>query len=186
MAEHHNTTPSRIVNAAAELFSSSAYADVTVERIAEQAGITKMTLYQYFHSKDQLALESLRMRLNRREERLDTFLAQIERDSNPLLAVFDWLEGWLDPARFKGCSFVKAVNELSAVLPEVRSIALEAKQKIRSRFTKLAKDAGAAHPKELGQQLALLFEGAQTLGLIEESAEPARVAKRIATLLVRN
>lgn len=185
MAAHQKTTPERIVNAAAELFSSSAYADVSVERIAEQAGITKMTLYQYFRSKDELALESLRMRLERREERLDKFLAEIERGANPLLAIFDWLEGWLDPARFKGCTFVKAMNELSAVLPEVRPIAFEAKQKIRKRFTRLAKDTGSAHPKELGQELALLFEGAQTLGFIEGSTEPARVAKRIAALLLR-
>ncbi len=61
-----------------------------------------------------------------------------------MLALFDWLEEWLDPKHFKGCSFVKAVNELSVDLPEVREIALDAKQKIRQRFSALAQ--GSRNP----------------------------------------
>lgn len=177
-------TTTRILTAAAELFSGQAYAEVSVDRIAQQAGITKMTLYQYFRSKDELALECLRMRLKAREEKLDRFLAGLAPGADPLIAIFDWLQHWLDPTHFKGCSFVKAVNELSSALPEVEKIAAEAKQKIRQRFTALAHRSGRSHPRELGQELALLFEGAQSLALIEGSAHPALVARRIARHLL--
>lgn len=185
MTARQNATTARILTAAVELFSEHAYADVSVDRIAERAGITKMTLYQYFRSKDELALESLRMRLERREEKLDQFLSGLDAKANPLLAMFDWLEDWLDPERFHGCSFVKAVHELSAVLPEVKEIALDAKQKVCKRFTMLARRAGRERPTELGQRLALLFEGAQTLALIENSAHAARVAKQTAMVLLQ-
>lgn len=185
MNGRRTATTTRILATAADLFSGHAYSDVSVDQIAEQAGITKMTLYQHFRSKDELALECLGMRLKRREESLDKFVAELQPGANPLLAIFDWLEEWLDPKHFKGCSFVKAVNELSAVLPEVREIALDAKQKVRHRFTLLARSSGREHPAELGQELALLFEGAQSLALIEHSARPAQSAKRIATLLLR-
>ena len=178
-------TTTRILTTAADLFSGHAYAEVSVDYIAQQAGITKMTLYQHFRSKDELALECLRMRLNKREEMLDRVLSELDPKSDPLLALFDWLEEWLDPRHFKGCSFVKAVNELAGVLPAVQEIALDAKQKIRQRFTTLAQRSGREHPKQLGQELALLFEGAQSLALIERSARPAQTAKRVACLLLQ-
>lgn len=185
MSARRLATSSRIVTTAADLFAGHAYADVSVDHIARQSGITKMTLYQYFRSKDELALECLRMRLEKREVRLDKFLAALNPKADPLLAIFDSLEDRLDPKHFKGCSFVKAVNELSAVLPEVREIAFEAKQKIRQRLTTLARRTGRKNPERLGQELALLFEGAQSLAQIEGSARPARVAKRIAAQLLQ-
>jgi len=179
-------TGTRILSTAAELFSGHAYADVSVDQIAQDAGITKMTFYQYFRSKDELALECLRFRLKRREEELDEFLAKLAPGVDPLLAVFDWLQHWLDPRHFKGCTFVKAVNELSEVLPAVEEIAVEAKQRIRKRFVALARSSGRGRSGELGQELALLFEGAQSLALVEGSARPARVAKRIAAILLES
>ena len=170
---------------AAELFAGRAYSDVSVDQIAQEAGVTKMTFYQHFESKDALALECLRMRLRRREEILDAFVARLDPRVDPVLAIFDWLEEWLDPKRFRGCAFVKAVNELSAELPQVQEIALEAKQKVRQRFLVLARRSGKRRPGELAQELALLFEGAQSLALVECSARPAKVARRIARLLLR-
>lgn len=186
MTARRIATTTRILTSAADLFSGRAYADVSVDQIAQQAGITKMTLYQHFRSKDELALECLRVRLKRREEKLDQFVSALRPDAEPMLAIFDWLEEWLDPQHFTGCSFVKAVNELSAVLPEVREIASEAKHKVRQRFTALARRSGREHPNELAQQMALLFEGAQSLALIEGSARPARTAKRMASLLLES
>lgn len=186
MVTRRLATTSKILTSAAELFADRAYADVSVDQIAQQAGITKMTLYQHFRSKDELALECLRMRLRRREERLDQFLAGLDSSTDPLIAIFDWLDEWLDPKHFKGCAFVKAVNELSVVLPEVREIAADAKQRIRQRFTALARRTGRPRSAELGQELALLFEGAQSLALIECSARPAQVARRMARLLLQS
>ncbi|HUY82372.1 MAG TPA: TetR/AcrR family transcriptional regulator [Acidobacteriaceae bacterium] len=185
MTARRNATTARILATAADLFAGNAYADVSVDQIAQQAGITKMTLYQHFSSKNELALECLRMRLNKREERLDKLLAELDPKTDPLLAIFDWLQQGLDPKHFKGCSFVKAVNELSIVLPEVREIALDAKQKIRQRLTTLARRTGRKNPGKLGQELALLFEGAQSLAQIECSARSALVAKRVAARLLQ-
>ena len=184
MTARRLATTAKILTSADELFAGHAYADVSVDQIAQQAGVTKMTLYQHFRSKDDLALECLRMRLSRREERLDQFLAGLDSSVDPLIAIFDWLDEWLDPRHFKGCAFVKAVNELAVVLPEVQVIAADAKQRIRRRFTALARRSGRPRPAELGQELALLFEGAQSLALIESSARPARVARRMARLLL--
>ncbi|HVC30446.1 MAG TPA: TetR/AcrR family transcriptional regulator [Steroidobacteraceae bacterium] len=184
MTPAKRATSERILAAAAGLFAANAYREISVDEIARAAGLTKVTVYQYFGSKEDLFLACLRMRLERREAMLDRFLERLPAASDPLLALFDWLEGWLDPANFKGCAFVKAVNELSAAVPEVRAIAADAKQRIGERITALARASGRPRPAELGQKLALLFEGAQSLALIEGSAHPARIARRIAAGLL--
>lgn len=155
-----------------------------MDEIARKAGFTKMTVYQHFRSKDQLLLECLRERLERRERKLDQFVESLAPGADPVLAIFDWLEDWLDPRNFKGCAFVKAHHELSATVPEVREIASEAKEKLRVRLVSLARKSGRQHPAELGTELALLCEGAQSLSMIQGNAQPARVARQIASVLV--
>ncbi len=185
MSATKHATSERILTAAAHLFAANAYSEISVDEIAREAGLTKVTIYQHFGSKEKLFLECLRMRLARREAMLDRFIEQLPAASDPLLALFDWLETWLDPKNFKGCAFVKAVNELAAAMPEVCRIAADAKEAMRDRFTTLAKASGRPHAADLGQELALLFEGAQSLALIESSARPARIARRIAQGLLR-
>ena len=179
MRSARHATSERILTAAAGLFSANAYSDISVDEIAREANTTKVTVYQHFGSKERLFLECLRMRLSRREAKLDQFFEELPEGSDPLLALFSWLEEWLDPRNFKGCAFVKAVNELSAVVPEVREIAADAKRRIRQRIAVLARDTGRSHPAALAQELALIFEGAQSVALIEASAQPARIARRI-------
>lgn len=184
MAGTKLATSTRILSAAAILFATHSYADTSVDQIAEQAGLTKMTVYQHFKSKDRLFIACLRMRLERREAKLDQFFAGLSPDVDPVLALFEWLEDWLNPKNFRGCAFVKAVSELAMVVPEVLEVATEAKQKIRRRITVLAKNTGRTNPEELGQELALIFEGAQSLAFIEGSARPAQVAQRTARKLL--
>jgi len=184
MRPSRHATTERIITAAAGLFSKGAYSGISVDEIAREAGTTKVTVYQHFGSKERLFLECLRTRLERRETMLDRFFEQLPAGADPLLALFRWLEGWLDPRNFRGCAFVKAVNELSAAVPQVRDIAADAKERIRQRIAALARESGRSHPAELAQELALIFEGAQSLALIEGSDRPARIARRMAERLL--
>ncbi len=53
----------RILDAAAELFASWSYTDITMARIAAATGIAKGTLYLYFRTKEELFLELYERRL---------------------------------------------------------------------------------------------------------------------------
>lgn len=53
------STVSRILEAAAELFVARSYADVTVDKVAEAAELTKGAVYHHFNSKEQLYLAML-------------------------------------------------------------------------------------------------------------------------------
>lgn len=177
-------TPERILKAASDLFSDNAYSAVSVDDIAQKAGLTKMTVYQHFKSKERVFLDCLQGRICRREALLDAFFAELPQDRDPLLALFDWLEDWTRPGKFKGCAFVKAVNELANEVPQVRQLALEAKTLMKDRIIRLAKSSGRPRPAAIGEQIALLVEGAQSLALVESSSRPVQIARTIATTLL--
>src|SRR5712671_3280226 len=112
---HLASTRERIDRAAYELFSRHGIRTVGVDTVSAQAGVAKMTLYNHYPSKGDLALAFLR----RREELWTrTWLQrQVERrartPANRLLAVFDLFDEWFQRSDYEGCSFVKALLDHS-------------------------------------------------------------------------
>src|SRR6202007_2457634 len=98
----------RILSAARSLFYREGIHATGVERIAEEAGVSKRTMYQLFGSKTRLVEDSLRRTHDTggmpNEKALDTLGAS---PRNRLLAIFD-----SPPAdRFRGCPFPNAAVE---------------------------------------------------------------------------
>ncbi len=178
------STSQKIILAAADLFYRETFSDVTVDAIARQAGITKMTVYQHFRSKETILLECLRFRLDRRESTLNAWLDGAQPSVAVLLGLFDWLEASIKKGEFRGCAFLKSVNELSETLPEVRKIAQEAKTLLRKRVISVARAAGMAEPTIIGEEIAVLLEGAQALAAVEQSIRPLTVARRAGAKLI--
>eukprot|EP01042_Synura_sphagnicola_P025991 gene25991-33453_t len=54
MAEPDKPTRARIIEAASKLFYGEGIRAVSVDAVAEKAGVTKRTLYYHFESKDEL------------------------------------------------------------------------------------------------------------------------------------
>lgn len=51
----------RVLKAAYTLFVQMGYSDVSMQRIADEAGITKATLYHHFRDKQELYIETMRL-----------------------------------------------------------------------------------------------------------------------------
>jgi AcrR family transcriptional regulator len=150
----------RILTAASTLFYREGIRATGVERIAEEAQVSKRTLYQHFSSKEELVEAYLRRIEDTGgipyEEAIDTSGAS---PRNRLLAIFD-----SPPAdRFRGCPFHNAAVEAADEMPGVHVIVHEHKLRFIARLTDAAAQAGATDPYQLGHQLAVLFEGALAL-----------------------
>lgn len=61
----HSESRERVVNAAYTLFVQRGYADVSMQQIADNASITKATLYHHFRDKQDLYLATMRMSFGR-------------------------------------------------------------------------------------------------------------------------
>jgi AcrR family transcriptional regulator len=84
------TTRSRITEVSLELFGRVGYFDTSVDAIAKAAGVSRATLYQYFHGKDEIFLELL--------NECGTALFRVARRIGPLgpdEVGFDNLNWWL-------------------------------------------------------------------------------------------
>ncbi|MGC2567781.1 MAG: TetR/AcrR family transcriptional regulator [Mycobacterium sp.] len=170
----------RILDAAAELFYREGINATGVERLAAESSVSKRTLYQHFPSKTAVVEEYLRG-INRRVT--DTLLHQDERTPRQhLLAVFD--APAVPGTTFRGCPFHNAAVEAAGTMPGVQDIVHTSKRGFADLLTELAEQAGAADPRQLGNQLAVLYEGAAALSTSLDDPSPWAHARTAAEALI--
>ncbi|MCW2718137.1 TetR/AcrR family transcriptional regulator, partial [Pseudonocardia sp.] len=98
----------RLLEAANELFYAEGVQSVGIDRVIEQAGVAKASLYNTFGSKEELVKAYLGKRHAGTTARLH---AAVERESDPrarLLAVFDAQAEFFSQPGFRGCAFSSA------------------------------------------------------------------------------
>ncbi|GAA2691546.1 TetR/AcrR family transcriptional regulator [Actinoplanes palleronii] len=165
----------RIVSASQQLFREQGINNTGMDQLCTVAEVSKRTLYQHFGGKDELIAECLR--------RFDPdILPEVfdRADLTPrerLLAVFD--------VHSPLCPFIAAAVELPDPGHPARVHARDYKLGFAARLAAAARDAGAAEPERLGEQLALLLDGAAARGRVLD-AEAFSTAAAIAAVLVDN
>jgi AcrR family transcriptional regulator len=172
----------RILNAASELFYFEGINATGVGRIATKASVSKRTLYQHFPSKTALVEEYLRQL---RQEVGAAGTSAEKPETTPreqLLALFDIADG--DDARMRGCPFHNAAVEAAGVMPAVERIVHLHKRDYADGLVDLARQAGAADPELLGNQIALLYEGASALSTSLNDPTPWARARAAAEALI--
>ena len=103
-----------LVDTAMELFSAHGYHGTGIDRIAEEAGVSKKTMYHHFRSKEELILAALKQYdgLFRND-----FMKAVNKRGDTayerLLAIFDVAHDWFSGDNFYGCMFINAVGEYS-------------------------------------------------------------------------
>jgi AcrR family transcriptional regulator len=173
----------RILDAAAELFYREGINATGVERLAAESSVSKRTLYQHFPSKTAVVEEYLRSI----EQRVaDSALpGPDDTDQTPrerLLAVFQAPTARGGPLR--GCPFHNAAVEAAGGMPGVQEIVRASKRTFIDELTELAKEAGAADPQLLGNELGVLYEGAAALTTSLDDSSPWAPARAAAETLI--
>jgi AcrR family transcriptional regulator len=160
----------RLLTAADELFYAEGVHVVGVDRIVERAGVTKATLYNTFGSKEDLVRAYLDQHMRRRQERVARILAANDTPRKRTLAIFAEIEELLAGSKFRGCRFIMATAEARpGDTSEV--VAEEYRAWLRSVFTDLAEEAGAADAKQLGRRLLLLYDGAAVAARLDSDRD---------------
>jgi AcrR family transcriptional regulator len=173
----------RLLAAADELFYEEGVHTVGIDRVIERAGVAKATLYSAFGSKDELIRAYLQARHAARRERITRKLARYDTPRERLLGVFDILGETIAEPGFHGCAFVNASAE---ALPgsAIEEVSDESRAWIRSLLAELSQEAGAADPRRLAGQLALLYDGAMLGARMDRDPEAAATALAAATTLM--
>ena len=170
----------RILDTAAELFYRDGINATGVERLAAESSVSKRTLYQHFPSKTAVVEEYLRG-IDQRAGRLSTGTSDLTPRQR-LLAVFDTPKA--PTPTLRGCPFHNAAVEAAGSMPGVHQIVRASKESFTDALTELAGQAGAANPRQLGSQLAVLSEGAAALATSLDDPTPWAWAKTAAEALI--
>ncbi|ETW22644.1 TetR/AcrR family transcriptional regulator [Mycobacterium gastri] len=173
----------RILDAAAELFYREGINATGVERLANASSVSKRTLYQHFPSKSAVVEEYLRSIEDVAAKPLRVSGKAAEQTPrNRLLALFDSPRAGTAPLR--GCPFHNAAVEAAGAMPGVQRIVRAAKQNFIDGLTELSREAGAGDPRSLGNQLAVLYEGAAALATSLNDASTWEQARAAAETLI--
>lgn len=185
--EQRPLTPAarRVLEVASELFYSRGVNVVGMELIAEEAGVTKKTIYDRFGSKQRLVVAYLRARDLRWR---DFLTSRVEAHGPPIdriVATFAALEEWMDRENERGCAMVNAYAELSDPRHPGRAVAREQKHWLRDLYRTLVAPTGAGDPDALADTLLMLHEGAVVARNVTGITDAALTAKEAAQALLR-
>ena len=177
----------QLIDTAVELFYRDGFHATGIDKILTESGVSRMTLYNHFTSKDELILAALH-RMD--EEWRNWFMRSVERQADTpyerLLAIFDFLDEWFKQDNFSGCLFIKASAEFSKPGHPIHAAAEEHNRLIFGYVRRLAESAGAKDPDELAGQICTLMEGALISACVSRRMKAAEEAKRAVKILIKN
>ncbi len=85
-------TKSRVLEAAAHVFSTCGFANSSLDKVAEHAGLSKGAVYWHFSSKQDLFLAILERTYEQQLRLLPVEVERILSSEEPMSALTDWLE----------------------------------------------------------------------------------------------
>ncbi|MFI8998975.1 TetR/AcrR family transcriptional regulator [Streptomyces sp. NPDC053542] len=182
--QHLTPASVKILETASRLFYEQGIRAVGVELIAEEAGVTKKTLYDRFGSKEGLIVAYLRARDGLWRS---TLVKHVNGFDGPpdqkLLATFGALREWIRERNPRGCAFVNASVELPDDHPG-REVAREQKAWLLAFMKDLATEARIADPEVLADQLLILHEGTCIADLMQSMDQAVDRAEQVAAVLI--
>lgn len=125
----------KILITAHDLFYSSGFRATGIDKIIQQAKVTKVTFYRHYPSKSALIIAYLNYR---HEIWIDWFHSTLrnKREDNkaPSLALSETFNEWFSHESFRGCAFINATAEAEAedIKEEIKSICRNHKHETRA------------------------------------------------------
>jgi AcrR family transcriptional regulator len=172
----------RLLAAASELFYAEGVHTVGIDRVIEQAGVAKASLYNTFGSKDELVRAYLEGRHADTAGRITRALGCYHTPRDRLLGVFEAQGELFAEPGFRGCAFTSASAESPSDM--VEKAADGYRGWVRSLLTELAREAGVPDPEGLARQLHLIYDGASLSARMDHDPSAAVAARAAAETLL--
>ena len=188
MPKNPDQTRTRIIETASKLFYSEGIRSVSIDAVAEKAGLTKRTIYYHFKSKDDLIAAYLDAR---DQPNLKLFALWFQEAGGPLHAkiesLFTNLARSARHPKWKGCGFLRTAAELAAT-PGHPAMKVGARHKanVEAWLAGVIGADGVKGPGELARQIAVLMDGAFSTTLVHRNPSYIDAAGRAAASLIRS
>ncbi|MCU4118700.1 TetR/AcrR family transcriptional regulator [Variovorax sp. N23] len=177
----------RILATAHDLFYRDGIRATGIDRLIAESGVTKVTFYRHFPSKNDLVRAFLDLRHARW---MAWFVDALGRrgadmpaaDGSSLLLLADVLQEWTEMPVFRGCAFINTVVEIADALPEAVEAARLHKQEMAEVIAELLPPGPARSTQ--ARAAALAFDGAIVHAqMARDAAERRTVVALLRSLL---
>ena len=168
MPRDASETKARILKAASALFYADGIRAVSVDAVAEKAGVTKRTLYSHIRSKDDLIHAYLEGRDQPNLRVFKRWFAAAEGDlGQKTKALFDGVAASSRHPKWTGCGFLRTAAELANLPghPAVKAGSAH-KKRVEAWLADVYADQGVPDAPALARQVVLLLDGAFSTMLV--------------------
>ncbi|QPC87883.1 TetR family transcriptional regulator [Mesorhizobium sp. NBSH29] len=187
MSRNSAATLIAIQEAAQKLFYEKGVRSVSMDALAESAGITKKTLYYHFRSKDDLIAAYLETRDG---PNLKAFQRSFGQADGPLEAkvgaIFTNLATLARKPKWKGCGFLRTAAELVDMPghPAIKAASQHKKNVERWLEQEFIAAGFLETASQLARQIALLLDGAFSTTLVHRDIAYVEAAGAAAGTLI--
>lgn len=159
----HGELPARerILRTAHDLFYAEGLRATGIDRVIAEAGVTKVTFYRHFPSKNDLILAYLNLR---HEQWMAWFVAALARHGAAskgaqalVPAMKEWFRGQA-LGDFRGCAFLNGVSEMGPAMPAVIEVTRHHKQQMTDAIEAILPPSGKR--RRMAEALAAAVDGA--------------------------
>jgi AcrR family transcriptional regulator len=164
----------RILRTAHDLFYAEGLRATGIDRVIAEAGVTKVTFYRHFPSKNDLILAYLNLR---HEQWMKWFTEALQRHggvSKGAQALPPVMKEWFRGEAlgdFRGCAFLNGVSEMGPAMPAVVEATRQHKQQMTGAIEALLPQSGQR--KRTAEALATAVDGAIVQSQYSDDPAPA-------------
>lgn len=184
----------RILLTAHNLFYRDGIRATGIDRIIAESGVTKVTFYRHFPSKNDLIQAYLEFR---HERWMEWFLDALQRhganNGKGISSIVPVLSEWLSDDAYRGCAFINTVVELGQVLPEAVGISQRHKREMALVIAGFLQES--PHREQDAEAIAMAIDGAiiraqydgspdaalRTLAVLLQAVQSSRIDYRVVT-----
>jgi AcrR family transcriptional regulator len=175
----------RLIEMAIELFYQEGIRAIGIDTVVARSGVSKSSLYRTFASKDEL-IAAFAEEQNRRFWQWwdETVRRHVGEPRRQIEVLFEGIFAQISNPQFRGCPFINLATEFPDRQHPGTAIACANKREVCKRLRVMARDLGARDPRQLGDQLALLIDGAYSHAVTLGTASLRRELIETAKLLI--
>ncbi len=159
----------QLIGAATELFYADGLRAVSVDKVIERAGTTKVTFYRHFKSKDDLVVAHLERRAQQERDGITAAIDHAAGDADTAFRLISEALGTMacEPG-FRGCPFINAAAEYPDATSAVRKTVDAHRAWCKSAFAEIVEPLHLPDLDGVADDLMLIRDGAMVAGYLDD------------------
>jgi AcrR family transcriptional regulator len=169
----------RVLDTADRLFFSVGVHAVGVDRIIDEAGVARATLFRHFRTKDDLVAAYLQRRADQARATLTELRAEHADPGRMLAAIADVVDGYRNQPGFRGCEFINAAAEFADTEHPAHRLAVEQRRWITDFLAETLAQLGHRDSAETAEAMLMVRTGALIAASLELGVDGAGAGVRL-------